>query len=184
MTSVLSEFFLYFVGIPIYFYPSSANTSPQQPDPAIDRFECAFVVPGMYPDPYSSVMNVTIGEGGNGNENGTKIAYPVPSYHYATCSAVAGVGMVAGFVLFALTLLTVLIVGCVGARRSLRAWYRIGTWTAAWVPLAGATVFTWIMWVTFLGDAGEEDYCVGNMNAVDAVHIVQIVVLNVWPQVV
>ena len=191
MTTFLSEFFLCFVGIPIYFYPSSANTSPRQPDPAIDRFECAFVVPGMYPDPYSNVTNVTIGGTGtgNGNGNGTTIAYP--SYHYATCSAeanrlmaVAGIGMVAGFVLFALALVIVLIVGCVRARRSLRTWYRIGTWTAAWVPLAGATVFTWIMWVTFLSDTGEEDYCVGNMSAVDAVNIVQIVVLNIWRQAV
>ncbi|KAK0649099.1 hypothetical protein B0T16DRAFT_456542 [Cercophora newfieldiana] len=166
ITASMTELFLCFIGVPIYFLPASANTAPYQPDPKVNRFVCLFDIPSMYLETSSSRR------------------------HYTLCSpeanstmGVAAIGMLGGFVLFALAVVAIAGVGC-SRREKREEGYILPVWTVAWVPLVVATVFTWIMWVTFLKDTGDEEYCVGNMGQVDAVNIVQIVVMNIWRQVV
>lgn len=165
MTTSLAEFFICFIGVPIYFLPAIENTSPYQPNPKINRFECRFRIPSMY------------------DERSAERHYTLCSPDANSVMATAAIGMLAGFVLFGLAVVIVAAVSC--AKRTRREeGYCLPVWLVAWVPLVVATVFTWIMWLTFLNDTGYDGYCVGNMGQVDAVNIVQIVVLNLWRQLV
>ena len=44
----ITEFFLCFIGVSVYFLPATANASLYQPDPMVNRFTCLFHVDSMY----------------------------------------------------------------------------------------------------------------------------------------
>ncbi|KAH7146641.1 hypothetical protein B0J13DRAFT_664099 [Dactylonectria estremocensis] len=58
-------------------------------------------------------------------------------------------------------------------------------WMVSLAVLAvGIFVFSWMMWLAFLNGTSDEDYCVGDIELVNAVNIAYPVLLGIWRQIV
>jgi len=67
-----------------------------------------------------------------------------------------------------------------------RGWYyRACFWFSfAWFFLAGSFAFSWLMWSAFLNGTSDQDYCISNINALDALFISYPCVLALWRQLI
>lgn len=166
VTAFVVEFFTCFIGVPVWFHAAFTDTTSHISQ--VGRSTCGFMVLGM-------------------RQNDERSAWATCSPGAIKMMFIASLGMMAGFVMFALS--GVIVVAC-SVKRSRSEMIRrrcepnLPLWVVPWVFLTGATVFNWMMWVTFLKDTADEDYCIGDITVVDTVNFVYIVIVNIWRQAV